>query len=81
MMCPECGGDTKVVETRFGIDDLRCRRRECLECGCRFSTVEINMDVYKKLRPPNPKAIFTLIDKAFAILKTDMQNALEEHHG
>lgn len=79
MMCPECGGDTKVFDTRVGIDDLRCRRRECLECGCRFNTVELDLEVYKKLRPPNPEAVLTLIDKAFAVLRTDVKNSFDSY--
>lgn len=34
--CPRCGGrDHRVLETR-----APRRRRECLYCGCRFSTIE-----------------------------------------
>ena len=46
--CPVCFGTTKVIETRPEEDCVN-RRRLCLECGHKFSTVEIDMDVYKKL--------------------------------
>ena len=42
MKCPFCGAtDTKVIDSRPSIDDLRIRRRrECIECGKRFTTYE-----------------------------------------
>ncbi len=40
MMCPYCeGGDTRVVDSRDSGADIR-RRRECAECGRRFTTYE-----------------------------------------
>jgi transcriptional repressor NrdR len=40
MKCPECGAaDTRVVDSRDTGDTVR-RRRECLECGVRFTTHE-----------------------------------------
>lgn len=46
MKCPECGGDTKVTDTRYG--DTRTRR--CFVCGCRFQTFET---LIKTLTPGN----------------------------
>ena len=42
MKCPFCGAaDTKVIDSRPSLDDLRIRRRrECIECGKRFTTYE-----------------------------------------
>ncbi len=41
MNCPICIKDTKVVDTRLSSDGLGIRRRrECIECEYRFSTVE-----------------------------------------
>lgn len=42
MHCPKCGHtETKVVDTRIGKNNVSIRRRrECLDCGYRFSTVE-----------------------------------------
>ena len=42
MLCPHCGAtDTKVVDSRPSPDDMSIkRRRECLECGARFTTFE-----------------------------------------
>jgi transcriptional repressor NrdR len=40
MKCPYCGhDDTKVTDSREADDGIR-RRRECLECGKRFTTYE-----------------------------------------
>lgn len=41
MRCPECGfEDSKVIDSRPTDGRIR-RRRECLECKCRFTTYEI----------------------------------------
>ncbi|MDL2324082.1 transcriptional regulator NrdR [Ruminococcaceae bacterium OttesenSCG-928-A16] len=43
MKCPYCGNiDSKVIDSRPADDGARIRRRrECLECGKRFTTYEI----------------------------------------
>ena len=48
MECPLCFCSTKVVDSRPDEDCVN-RRRRCISCGYRFSTVEIDMDAYKKL--------------------------------
>ncbi|MCQ2380522.1 MAG: transcriptional regulator NrdR [Victivallaceae bacterium] len=42
MKCPKCGqNDDKVIDSRLAIDESSVkRRRECLKCGYRFTTVE-----------------------------------------
>jgi len=42
MRCPKCTSlDTKVLDTRTGKNETSIRRRrECLECGYRFTTIE-----------------------------------------
>lgn len=41
MNCPVCNKQTKVVDTRLSSDGMGIRRRrECLECQYRYSTVE-----------------------------------------
>lgn len=41
MNCPICNKDSKVVDTRVSADGLGVRRRrECITCEYRFSTVE-----------------------------------------
>jgi transcriptional regulator NrdR len=44
MKCPYCGhADDRVLDTRVQKDGSIRRRRECLECKARFSTVETIM--------------------------------------
>lgn len=41
MRCPKCGCDeSKVVDSRPSENDSIRRRRECVRCGCRFTTYE-----------------------------------------
>lgn len=43
--CPECGSDQVTVyytgDKRFGL----MRRRRCLDCGHRYKTIEVHMDM------------------------------------
>ena len=41
MTCPECNGQTKVVDSREPDAQKVRRRRECLVCGYRFNTLEV----------------------------------------
>ena len=43
MTCPVCGGKAHVLESRSDGETVR-RRRECLECGHRFITQEMDTD-------------------------------------
>lgn len=46
MHCSKCGGDTKVIDSEE-MGDQRKRRRECLKCTYRFTTVEIYGDGFE----------------------------------
>ena len=49
MKCPYCGhNDSKVTDSREADDGIR-RRRECLECGRRFTTRERVEEVLPKI--------------------------------
>lgn len=49
MSCPQCGCVvTKVKETRKQNDSVE-RWRECLRCGNRWKTTEIDRDQYQRL--------------------------------
>ena len=48
MTCPNCNGKTKVIES-ITEEDSTIRRRECITCGYRFSTVEIDKDLYERI--------------------------------
>jgi transcriptional regulator NrdR family protein len=52
MTCPECNGKTKVVDSRTD-EDSTLRRRECIDCGYRFSTVEVDKDMYERMMRKN----------------------------
>lgn len=46
IVCPTCGSETRVIETRDTAGNYQRRRRACVEiaCGHRMSTVEIIVD-------------------------------------
>lgn len=48
MTCPVCGEGTKITNSRGDIDRVR-RRRECRECGHRFTTMELEVDLQRNL--------------------------------
>ena len=49
MLCPDCGCEiTAVIDSRKRGGMCR-RRHKCLECNCRFSTMEILVDDYEAL--------------------------------
>lgn len=39
--CPDCAGETRVLNVRTRPDGSLWRRRGCLQCGFRFDTIEI----------------------------------------
>ncbi len=45
MRCVSCSGDTRVTTTYQNAVNTVRRRRECLECGIRFTTREAQMEV------------------------------------
>jgi len=49
--CAKCDGFSHVIDSRPG-DDGRIRRRECTKCRNRWSTIEIRLDDYRRLRTP-----------------------------
>lgn len=74
MRCPACHKiDTKVVDSRMIADGLAIRRRrECISCACRFSTVEelqiLNLTVKKrngKKEPYSSDKIYDGLRKSF----------------
>lgn len=49
VQCPQCNGESKVIDSRDG-ETARRRRRECLRCRNRYSTYEIHADEYDRLQ-------------------------------
>ena len=43
MNCPECGGQTRVMSTRFSYETSNTRQRKCLKCGVTHFTAEIQL--------------------------------------
>jgi transcription elongation factor Elf1 len=49
MNCPACGNPTRVVDSRKRARRVR-RRRECKECGQRFTTLEMPLQEAEALQ-------------------------------
>lgn len=54
MTCPNCNQKTKVIDSKTDEDSTE-RRRECAVCGYRFTTVEIDKDLYERMVKQNDK--------------------------
>ena len=55
MVCPGCGGKTRVVDSRKRQDSVK-RMRECKTCRMHFTTIELDMDYYKSLKEEGEKS-------------------------
>ena len=75
MTCPVCGADTKVIDSR-PIEDGTRRRRQCLECDHRFTTVEIDVDYYDAMRPIDNEAVHKALVSGCAELTNRLYRAL-----
>lgn len=63
MLCPVCGGKTAVINSRPAEDEIT-RRRECRNCGHRFTTVEIDLDLYERMAPQDSQTIRAKVDRS-----------------
>jgi transcriptional repressor NrdR len=51
MNCPKCGeSNLKVIDVRDRDCESIYRRRRCMSCGHKFSTIEYEVDLVKKGR-------------------------------
>jgi len=65
----KCGGDTRVVDARVLENGVR-RRRLCMDCGFRFSTLEsVLPEKVRELKPTKNKSPFTPKEVAEQIRK------------
>lgn len=49
MKCPVCQSPyNRIYDSRKTDDDKVIRRRECLDCGCRFYTEEVALAIVRK---------------------------------
>ena len=76
MTCPNCGGETHVVDSRTNEDSTR-RRRECVECKSRFSTVEIDADYYATLKPVDKRAVQKILHNCHADITRRIYHVLK----
>ncbi|MDP3771352.1 MAG: transcriptional regulator NrdR [bacterium] len=74
MHCPKCkNGDTKVTDSRTSSEGMLIRRRrECVRCGFRFSTIEevaiLDLTIIKRdgrREPYSREKVVTGLQKAF----------------
>lgn len=50
MICPECGGKIKVMETAQTENNETYRRKKCLECGRLIFTAEYEVEPTEQFR-------------------------------
>ena len=55
MRCLECGKGSRVVDSKKTLERIT-RRRECVECGHRWNTIEYREGARPKAEPVKPKA-------------------------
>jgi|TARA_R100000030_G_scaffold99985_2_gene92044 transcriptional regulator NrdR family protein len=56
MICPKCGGRSKVYNSRPKDDTIR-RHRQCLKCNHRYTTVEVLEQKDKAIDKPKEKPV------------------------
>lgn len=75
MNCPKCRSETRVVDSRMNEDSIR-RRRECRECGHRFSTMEVDVNYYATTMERKEKAFREAFFDGFSELGARLYCAL-----
>ena len=51
MKCPKCGGKARTYDTRPKADNRNWRRKRCVACDYRFTTIELTaVDLAKQIR-------------------------------
>ncbi len=55
-MCPICGEDSRVYESRETADGTIHRKRRCLACGVSFCTVESFVGIVRMKHPSHSRA-------------------------
>lgn len=49
VICPKCGYQTYILDTRTRPDENIRRRRQCEKCGHRFTTIEVEVNEFEKV--------------------------------
>ena len=86
MNCPNCGGDTCVVDSRRNADSIK-RRRRCLKCKYSFATLEVNADGFDMLTKIDKMAVQEalqdgceeLTKRLYRALKIDERNSYADN--
>ena len=63
MMCPKCGAEMRVVDTRQAEGDSVRRRRVCNDCKYRLTTYEITLEQlgrYNRIEREREKILNTI---------------------
>ena len=78
MKCPVCNGNTGVYNSRPEVDCVR-RNRRCYDCGYKFRTVEIDLDMLDAgfLIQANDKLDLTEVKEAVKLLNKCYREAQE----
>lgn len=50
MVCPKCGGGSTVCKNSRYKEGTVYRRRTCLDCGWKFSTVEVSLEAFSSMK-------------------------------
>lgn len=74
MTCPVCGGRVIVIDSRPSEDSIY-RRRRCIECDYRFSTIEIEADIYARKDEAVRKANKRAIDASMQMMQEQLYTA------
>lgn len=53
-MCPKCGADSRVYDSREQEDGRIVRHRRCLDCDTKFKTVEVFAGYVSKTKKRRP---------------------------
>jgi len=61
--CLRCNGPSDTISTRCGKDGVVRRRRRCLHCGARWSTVEMRADD----EHPSVAMVVEILERAFRL--------------
>ena len=73
MNCPKCGFEMSgVVDSRY-INNTKRRRRECILCGERYTTVEVFYEDFKKMQK-DKNVLEQKIEKIKSICLGDQEN-------
>lgn len=68
VQCPQCNGESHVIDSRDDVKGAKRRRRCCDDCGHRYTTYEIHADEFKRIRPSvNARELDTVIATLRAI--------------